>query len=317
MQFYPVDLKQIKRYSIKTRHNKVSINQFAKNLRLAPNSEIMDLFPDILTAKDLKDVVRLVVDATQNKRAVIFAMGGHVIKCGMAPVVIELMQRNIVTAVLMNGAASIHDFEIAMIGETSEDVASVLGEGEFGMAEETGRMHNEAVNIAYKNNLGLGQSLGKYISDNNFEYKKYSVLNMAYELGIPAFVSVAIGDDITHMHPEASGAAIGSSSYKDFVSFASILPNLTNGGVYFNIGSAVILPEVFLKAFSIVQNLGYDMSGLNTVNMDMQSQYRPLTNVVKRPTMRNGKGYNLIGSHEIMLPLLAIAVIQKLENKVE
>ncbi|MBS7526605.1 hypothetical protein KHM83_07950 [Fusibacter paucivorans] len=314
MQYYDIDLTKLNRYPISNRKNKVNIDQFA-SLKKAPHVEnVLDIMPNILMAKDLKEVVALVVNAKRNGRSVIFAMGGHVVKCGLGSIIIDLMERNIVTGILMNGAASIHDFEIAMIGETSEDVQSVLGEGEFGMAEETGRMHNEAINLAYEANAGLGYSIGKYIRDNNFKYHDYSILSKAYELGVPAFVSVAIGDDITHMHPEASGEAIGATSHRDFLGFTSVLPNIANGGVYFNIGSAVILPEVFLKAFSIVQNLGYDMSGLNTVNMDMQTHYRTLTNVVKRPTMRDGKGFNLIGTHEIMLPLLASAVISELRE---
>lgn len=317
MRYYDIDRDKLNRYSIKTRKNKVNLSQFsvpAGELKESPAEfRILDLFPDILTGKDFKEVVRLTAQAKRRGRAVIFAMGGHVIKCGMGRVIIDLMRRGIVSAVLMNGAASIHDFEIGMIGETSEDVQAVLGEGEFGMAEETGRMYNEAVNAGYAAGLGYGQALGKYIGEHGFEHREYSILNAAYELGIPALVSVAIGDDITHMHPEADGAAIGASSHKDFLTLASILPNLADGGVYFNIGSAVVLPEVFLKAFSIVQNLGYDMSGLNTVNMDMQSHYRPLTNVVKRPTLRNGKGFNLTGTHEIMLPLLACCTISELE----
>ncbi|MDR1000028.1 MAG: deoxyhypusine synthase family protein [Clostridiales bacterium] len=270
--------------------------------------------PNILTAQDFKEIVQHVADAQKNSRAVIFAIGGHVIKCGLGKIIIDLMERGIVNAILMNGAASIHDFEIAMIGETSEDVLAVLGEGEFGMAEETGRWHNRAINAASGNNYGLGYALGKYISGNGIKYKDYSILAAAHRLNITALVSVAIGNDITHMHPEADGAAIGEASHKDFLTLASILPNLANGGVYFNIGSAVVLPEVFLKAFSIVQNLGYDMSGLNTVNMDMISQYRPLMNVVKRPVASGGKGYNLVGAHEIMLPLLANAIIQRIEE---
>jgi len=313
MQFYDIDRTKLNRYSIEKRHNKVKITQFAPPPRVLKNN-FLDLMPDILTAKDFKEVVRLTVNAKRRGRAVVFAIGGHVIKCGLGCIIIDLMKRGVISAILMNGAASIHDFEIAMIGETSEDVQSVLGEGKFGMAEETGRMYNEAVNAAFKNDMGLGRSIGQYIGERNFKYGEYSILKVAYKLDIPAFVSVAIGDDITHMHPEASGAAIGSASYKDFLTFTSILPNLADGGVYFNIGSAVILPEVFLKAFSMVQNLGYDMSGLNTVNMDMQTHYRPMTNVVKRPTLRNGKGYNLIGTHEIMLPLLASAIITELRE---
>ena len=313
MEYYDIDLSRLNRYPISTRKNKVHVSEFApiSTEDSRRSRKILSHLPDILTAKDLKEVVSITANATRNNRGVILAMGGHVIKCGLGSIIIDLMRRGIISAVLMNGAASIHDFEIAMIGETSEDVQAVLGEGEFGMAEETGKLHNTAINQAYDSGMGLGCGLGKFISENQFPYREYSILNAAYELGIPALVSVAIGDDITHMHPEASGAAIGASSHKDFLTLASILPNLANGGVYFNVGSAVILPEVFLKAFSIVQNLGYDMSGLNTVNMDMQSHYRPLTNVVKRPTLRNGRGFNLVGTHEIMLPLLAMAVIDE------
>lgn len=317
MDFYEIDLEKLKRYSIKNRRSKVSIHQFAPfsgyaGRQQSEENNMLSFLPDILMAKDLKEVVRLIVAAQKTGRAIIFAIGGHVVKCGLGSVINGLMERGVVSAILMNGAASIHDFEIAMVGKTSEDVQAVLSEGEFGMAEETGKMHNEAVHLAHTENIGFGKALGKYIGVNEFRYREYSILYTAYKLGIPTFVSVAIGDDITHMHPEASGAEIGAASYKDFLSFTSVLPNLSNGGVYCNIGSAVILPEVFLKAFSIVENLGYDMRGLNTVNMDMQAQYRPLTNVVKRPTLRNGKGYNLIGAHEIMLPLLANAIISEL-----
>ncbi|MCI8479251.1 MAG: deoxyhypusine synthase family protein [Oscillospiraceae bacterium] len=317
--FYDIDLAKLKRYSIKERRNKVCVGQFAPSPRifgenLVKTTKLLDMMPDILTAKDLKEIVKLVGAANRNERAVIFAMGGHVIKCGLGQIIIDLMRRGILSAVVMNGAASIHDFEIAMIGETSEDVQAVLGEGAFGMAEETGSMHNEAIKAAYETGTGIGYSIGKYIADNHFQYQDHSILYAAYKLGVPAFVAVAIGDDITHMHPEASGAAIGAAAHQDFLSFASILPNCANGGVYFNIGSAVILPEYFLKAFSIVQNLGFEMTGLNTVNMDMQVQYRPATNVVKRPALCGGKGYNLIGAHEIMLPILAHAIVTELRE---
>lgn len=319
MEFHEIDLSKLKRYSIMDRRNKVNIRQFAPpphrfEEKFDGNDSILDLMPDILMASDLKEIVKLVGAAKRNQRAVIFAIGGHVVKCGLGNIVIDLMRRGIVSAVVMNGAASIHDFEIAMIGETSEDVQAVLGDGEFGMAEETGSMHNIAVRVAYEVGTGMGYSIGKYIADKHFKYRNHSILNAAYELGVPAFVAVAIGDDITHMHPEASGAAIGATSYKDFLTFTSVLPNCSNGGVYFNIGSAVILPEFFLKAFSIVQNLGFEMKGLNTVNMDMQVQYRPTTNVVKRPAMCGGKGYNLIGAHEIMLPILANAIVAELRE---
>jgi deoxyhypusine synthase len=317
MQFYDINLNKLKRYPIAIRKNKVSVSQFAlvRDSNSSSADSVLELMPNILAAQDFKEIIQCVVKANRTGRAVIFAIGGHVIKCGLSSIIIDLMRRGIVNAILMNGAASIHDFEIAMIGETSEDVLSVLGEGEFGMAEETGKMHNEAITTGAKAGLGLGRSLGNYIVENEFKYRGYSILSAAYEMNIPLFVSVAIGDDITHMHPETSGSDIGATSHKDFLDFTSILPNISNGGIYFNIGSAVILPEVFLKAFSIVQNLGYDMSGLSTVNMDMVSHYRPLTNVVKRPTSRGGKGYNLIGAHEIMLPLLANEIIMKTEDQ--
>lgn len=320
MRFYDIDRNKLTRYPIKERRNKVSAKQFAPPpdpSKLSERGGLLSIFPDILAAKDFKEVVRLVAEANRRDRAVIFAIGGHVIKCGLGNIIIDLMQRGIVSALLMNGAASIHDFEIAMIGETSEDVQAVLGEGGFGMAEETGSQYNRAVSTAHTTGKGLGYSIGRCIVENGFPYRDNSVLAAAYRFGVPAFVSVAIGDDITHMHPEASGEAIGAASYKDFLTFASFLPNLANGGVYFNIGSAVILPEVFLKAFSMVQNLGYDMKGLNTVNMDMQVQYRPATNVVKRPTSYGGRGFNLLGTHEIMLPLLANAIIAESREQIE
>lgn len=305
MNQYQVDLTKLRRYPISSRKNKVHVDDFAE-----PQEIDLGVFPDFLTAKDLKAVVRHVVEAKKNDRAVILAMGGHVIKCGLGLIINDLLKKGIIDAILMNGAASIHDFEIAMIGETSEDVSEVLGEGEFGFAEETGTMYNEAIQLAYNSGKGFGEGLGKYIQEKSFQYSDYSIIAKCASLSVPCLVSVAIGDDITHMHPEASGAAIGDCSHRDFLTLCSLLPNISAGGVYFNIGSAVILPEVFLKAFSVVQNLGYNMDGLYTVNMDMQTHYRSLTNVVRRPTNKRGEGFNLIGTHEIMLPLLAGGIIK-------
>lgn len=311
MKYNKIDLEQLRTFPIAERKNKVKKEDFSKGVGNA--EDIFEIIPDILMGSDIKEVVRYTAEAKQKGKIVIWAMGGHVIKCGLNPVIIELMQKGIVDAIALNGAGSIHDFELAMIGETSEDVSAVLGEGAFGMAQETGFMYNDAINTFTDKEMGLGERLGKYICEKNFEYKNYSLLATAYQLDIPVTVHVAIGNDITHMHANADGAAIGKTSYIDFIKFTSILPNLDQGGVYFNIGSAVLLPEVFLKAFSIVQNLGYDVKEFTTVNMDMMTQYRPLTNVVRRPTDKRGKGFNLIGAHEILIPLIAYGLCQKLK----
>lgn len=258
-------------------------------------------------------MVGAIVEAFQRQRPVIWGMGAHVIKCGLNPIVIELMKRGIITAVAMNGAGPIHDFEIALIGETSEDVIEGLQTGMFGMVEETGHLMNKAIEEGAKRGVGLGQSIGEKITELGPPFAHHSILATGVNLGIPVTVHVAIGTDIIHMHPSADGGAIGQTTFTDFRLFTSVVADLGNGGVYLNIGSAVLLPEVFLKALTIARNLGRHVTNFTTVNLDMIQHYRPAQSVVRRPTLDGGKGYSLSGHHELMIPLLAQAVLEQLE----
>jgi deoxyhypusine synthase len=240
-------------------------------------------------------------------------MGAHVIKVGLTPILVNLMKQGIVTAVAMNGAGIIHDFELALMGHTSEEVDDEIDEGRFGMAEETGRILNEAIIQGHKKRQGLGEAVGHYMNrlKGQFPNRETSILATGARMGIPVTVHVAMGTDIIHMHPAADGAAIGATSLLDFRRLAAIVAGM-EGGVYLNIGSAVVLPEVFLKTVSLGRNLGHKLSDITTVNMDFLAHYRPLTNVVRRPTQKGGKGYSLIGHHEIMLPLLVAAIAEEL-----
>jgi len=237
-----------------------------------------------------------------------------VIKCGLQPVLKSLINAGIISAVAMNGAGPIHDYEISLIGETSEDVGKVLHEGQFGMAEETGRDLNRALREGVTRGIGYGEAIGRYIIANENPYRELSLLATCVDAGIPVTVHAAIGTDIIHQHPEADGAVIGAASFTDFRLFAAVVADLGDGGVFINIGSAVLLPEVFLKALSIVQNLGHRVDRFTTANFDMHQHYRPLQNVVKRPTAGQGKGYTITGHHEIMLPLFAAGVLDRLNG---
>ncbi|MEK6646955.1 MAG: hypothetical protein AABY84_09815 [Candidatus Firestonebacteria bacterium] len=311
-KYKQINLTKIKRYSILRRKSKVKITNFAKSgkKKILFNNFISNL-PNILAAQKLKQVINDIVLAHKHKKQVILMIGGHIIKCGLGPVIIDLMKRKVITAIAMNGAASIHDFEIALAGTTSEEVTTALADGSFGMAEETGKLINEAINHSISDNTGMGESIGKKIIILKAPYKNLSILATAYLLNIPATVHVAIGTDIIHQHPETNGAAIGNSSFIDFKIFTNEVSKLENG-VILNCGSAVIMPEVFLKALSISRNLGYKVYKFTTVNFDMIQHYRPITNVITRPTLKGGKGYAITGHHEIMIPLLAQAIIEKL-----
>ncbi|HEX9024222.1 MAG TPA: hypothetical protein VF799_10315, partial [Geobacteraceae bacterium] len=237
-----------------------------------------------------------------------------VIKCGLQPVLKSLLDAGIISAIAMNGAGPVHDYEISLIGETSEDVGAVLHEGHFGMAEETGRDINRALREGVERGFGYGESIGRFIIANNNPFREYSLLAACVERDIPVTVHVALGTDIIHQHPEADGAVIGAASFADFKLLASVVAGLGDGGVFLNVGSAVILPEVFLKALSIVQNLGHKVDRFTTANFDMQQHYRPLQNVVKRPTSAQGKGYTITGHHEIMIPLLAAGILDRVRG---
>jgi hypothetical protein len=240
-------------------------------------------------------------------------MGAHVIKVGLSPIIVDLLNRRIITGVAMNGAGIIHDAEVAMIGKTSEDVAANFGTGRFGMAEETGRLLNAAISKGATQGVGMGRAVGAMLVQEDFPYNRYSLLATAFELDIPVTVHVGVGTDIIHFHPNVDGAAIGETSHLDFRIFARLVSVLEDG-CFINLGSAVILPEVFLKALTLVRNLGYEVRNFTTINMDFIRHYRSVTNVVQRPTSDGGSGYNLVGHHEIMFPLLAAAVIEGLNE---
>jgi deoxyhypusine synthase len=251
----------------------------------------------------------LIREAGRKQRAVIVGLGGHVIKTGLAPVLIDLLKRGFISALVLNGSAMIHDFEIALVGATSEDVDATLGSGAFGMAEETGTCLNEAINKGALDELGMGESAARYIHSLHPTFAEQSLLCASYEAGIPLTVHVAIGTDILHMHRNADGASLGKTTLQDFRLLCSIVRELNNGGVYLNLGSAVVLPEVFLKTVTVVRNLGYELRDFTTANFDFIQHYRPLTNVVKRPVAGSGRGFSFTGHHEIMIPLLAAAIL--------
>ena len=312
-KYRPLSLKSVKTYSLCVRASKVSVKAFSKAPAKGDSLKaFLGKLPDAFAARDLRSVVAAIVSARQNRRPVILGMGAHPIKLGLAPVIIELMKRDVISAIATNGASTVHDFEIALVGHTSEDVAAELCSGSFGMAQETGRGVNLAIKKGAKKGYGIGKSLGEYIHNGRLPYKAKSIFSHAYELGIPATVHVAIGTDIIHMHPNADGAAIGKCSMTDFRLLASVVADL-EGGVYINLGSAVILPEVFLKALNVARNLGNKVEDITTVNMDFIQHYRPRENVLKRPTSIRGRNYALTGHHEIMFPLLAAAVIEELK----
>jgi hypothetical protein len=267
-------------------------------------------------AKDFLSVVSAIATAARKKRAVVVMLGGHIVKTGLAPLLIELMNRRVITHLAMNGSAAIHDYEIARFGATSEDVARGLVDGTFGMAEETGRGMNEAFVAGMKNGWGMGEALGRALENLSLSNGELSVLLAAQRLGIPCTVHAAIGAEIIHQHPAANGAAIGDTSHRDFRRLAASLPALHDGGVVLNLGSAVIMPEVFLKALTIARNLNAGKpTGFTTCDLDMQRHYRPRVNVVQRPTQGSGKGYEITGHHEIMVPLLTWGVIEALDSK--
>lgn len=309
----PVDMSSVTTYPLQDRINKVSVHDFAT----LPESEIhlsafLASLPKILKAPDFLALVDDIVAAYQNKKPVIVMMGGHVIKCGLSPLLIDLVKRGVITGFAFNGASSIHDFEIALIGETSEDVSAYLQTGKFGMWEETGQLMNTAIQHAADTDIGMGEALGKQLIEMDAPYNAYSLLAAGVQYDVPITVHVAIGTDIIHQHPSANGAAIGAASFMDFQLLTALVPDLEGGGVVLNLGSAVILPEVFLKALTIARNLGPTVSNFSAANFDMNQQYRPVENVVKRPTEMGGKGYTFTGHHELMIPLLTQAVLSRL-----
>ncbi len=293
-------------YSLLDRKSKVKIKDFAREYRPAKDfSRFIASLPDILAGKDFKDLLGLVRAARAKKRAILFALGAHVIKVGLSPIILRLMKEGWITGLAFNGAGIIHDFEVAFCGRTSEDVAGQLKSGAFGMARETGEELNRAICQGAERGWGLGKAVGHLISSSNYPHKATSLLGTAHELGIPASVHVAIGTDTIHFHPQASGEALGKTSLADFFLFCSMLEGLEGGGVFVNVGSAVVLPEVFLKGVSFVRNTGTELGHFSTAVFDFIHHYRPDRNVIKRAVGKKGRGFYFIGHHEIMIPLLA------------
>ena len=307
----PLDFSGLRTVGLKARGGKVNVGQFASPYQKGAGIEgWLNSLPKILAGDSFRSVVDAMVEARLKKRAIIWGLGGHVIKCGLAPVLTDLMERGYATAFALNGSASIHDFEIGLAGHTSEDVEAVLPDGSFGIAEETGRFMNQAISEGDSKGLGMGEALGAALSN-------HSHLNclqaQAYLRKKPVTVHVAIGTDTPHMHPAANAAAIGSATHRDFRLFAACVADLNDGGVYLNVGSAVVMPEVFLKAVSAVRNLGHPLANFTTVNFDFLQHYRPRVNVVERPHAggAGGQGYAITGHHELTIPLLAAVLIEK------
>ena len=308
----PLSFDGLKTVPIADRGGKVRVEDFARPFKGGSVTQLIESFPGILAGEAFRGVVEALKRARAGKRAILWGMGGHVIKCGLGDVLLDLIRRGWVSAFVMNGAASIHDFEIAIAGNTSEDVEAVLPDGRFGAAEETGREMNAAINAGNRDGLGMGESLGRHLEKlANSRFAAHSVLAGAYGASVPVTVHVAIGTDTPHTHPQADGAAIGATSHRDFQLLCSLVRKLDQGGVYLNLGSAVVLPEVFLKAVSVVRNLGYPLAEFTTVNFDFLQHYRPRVNVVERPHVRSGgHGFAITGHHEIMIPLLAAALVE-------
>lgn len=307
-----LDIARLRRTSLHARPSKVSFAGFAKPVRRGTSfGRFLAGLPDYLAAGDFRAVADAIVRAKKRGRPVLLGIGGHFIKVGLSPLLIQGLRRGLFDGVAMNGAGIIHDAELALAGKTSEDVAEQLADGSFGMAKETAQFIHAALAAGVPQGLGFGASVGKAVAASRAPHRRRSLLASAWRTGVPLTVHVCIGADIIHMHPEADGALMGEGSLRDFRTFCALVSRLQDG-VYLNVGSAVILPEVFLKAVSVARNLGHPLSRMTTVNMDFVRLYRPSRNVVERPTQGGGKGYHLIGPHEILFPLLMAAVAERL-----
>ncbi len=309
----PISLEGVRTGRLNERDSKVSLTISGRAWEKGQTlNEFMERLPRILGAADLREVVRRICNAVEQKRPVLLGMGAHPIKVGLSPIIIDLMERGIFGGVAMNGAGIIHDAELALVGRTSEDVATTLADGSFGMSSETADFLNRAIAQEGQPDLGLGAAVGQALLRADAPYVQHSLLAAGARLGVPVTVHVALGTDTIHVHPSVDPAATGAATHLDFRIFAGLVASLEHG-VYLNLGSAVLLPEVFLKALTLVRNLGHHVRNFTTVNMDFNRHYRPLMNVVERPTQAGGKGFELIGHHEIMLPLLAAAVLESLD----
>jgi hypothetical protein len=312
-QQHPIDLTRITTYPLSSRRSKVTVEDFARPLTDEQARAIQPFIaslPRILAGDTLREVASAIVKARKQERAVIWGIGGHVIKTGLAPILIDLMRRGFVTAIATNGSGVIHDFEVAISGSTSEDVDESLGAGRFGMAEETGRLINEAINAGASDGLGIGEAVGRMLNKMAPRFAEYSLLHASFVARVPVTAHVTIGTDIIHLHKLADGASIGTGTHRDFRLFTSVVKGLSGGGVYLNIGSAVTLPEVFLKAVTVLRNLCEPLEDFTTADFDFIGHYRPLTNVVRRPVANGaGRGFHITGHHELTIPMLAAAIV--------
>jgi len=310
--FPRLELDKLRTYSIHERASKVSADLFGRAWDKGGSfSEFLDRLPGLLAAGDFRQVVDRLAAAVTSGRTVILAMGGHPVKVGLSPIIIDLMRRGVISLLAVNGSVMVHDSEVALVGATSEDVAASLSSGGFGMARETAEVVNRAASEAARQGIGLGRALGLELAGRKAPNRALSLFAAGVEHDVPVTVHLALGTDIVHIHPAADGAHLGQASFEDFRLFCRAVAGL-EGGAFINLGSAVIMPEVFLKAVSLARNLGHSLEGLTTVNMDFVRQYRPRVNVVERPTAGSGKGFDLVGHHEIMFPLLAAALIERL-----
>jgi hypothetical protein len=314
----PIELGAVRTYPLTSRKSKVSVADFGKPTAAKPSLiSFLDSLPHFLAARDLRELLAAMQRARGGKKTILWGLGGHVIKVGLGPILIDLMKRGFISGIAMNGAALIHDFEIAIAGNTSEDVDESIAAGQFGMARETGEQLNEIAKQASLYGVGYGEAAGQFLvsAKSKARFASSSVVASAYRLRIPVTIHLAIGTDIPHMHPAADGGALGVATYRDFRLFCALVQSMQPGGVYLNWGSAVLLPEIFLKAISVVRNLGVPLRPITTANFDFIQHYRPIQNVVKRPTLANGrtrgiesKGYALTGHHELLMPLVAAAL---------
>ncbi|HZH31033.1 MAG TPA: hypothetical protein VEY11_09750 [Pyrinomonadaceae bacterium] len=307
----PLDLERVNTYPLASRPSKVATADFARPISPgATLGEFLHTLPNILAVRSLREIAAQVRRARALGKPVIWGIGGHVVKTGLAPVIIDLMSRGYVSAIAANGSVLVHDAEIALVGSTSEDVDATLGEGAFGAAEETGKLLNGAARSGARDHIGLGEAMGRELSQMNPPHAGLSLLCAAYGARVPFTAHVAIGADIAHFHPTADGASLGQTSHADFRLFSELVRRMDGGGVYLNIGSAVVLPEIFLKAVTLVRNLGHPLADFTTANFDFIQSYRPLTNVVRRPTLGGaGRGYSITGHHELSIPLLAAEIL--------
>ena len=307
----PLELSGVSTYPLASRKSLVSRADFARpHVAGASLSAFLETLPNILGAATLRKLAGDVLRARTLGKPILWGLGAHVLKVGLSPVIVDLMEKGLVTGLALNGAGIVHDFELALAGETSEEVAEGLGSGAFGMARETGEEVNRAIREGDGDGLGIGAALGRYLEQARPPHVELSLLAAAWRLGLPATVHVAVGTDIVHMHPACDPGALGRGTHLDFRLFAAEVAALGGGGVYLNVGSAVLLPEVFLKAVTLARNLGHELTDFATANLDFIQGYRPNTNVVQRPTRGVGRGYSLTGHHEILVPLLAALLVE-------